>query len=72
LKIKALAEMPRKKAKFEVLINQALTSAIGLIAPIPRIGDVPEGVTLNLCISATGCIPPRAKTVVGVSGPQSP
>jgi hypothetical protein len=35
LKIKPLAGMPGKKAIFDFLINQALTGAIALIAPIP-------------------------------------
>jgi hypothetical protein len=51
LKIKALAGMPRKKAKFEVLINQQLTSAIAFIAPVTHLGDIPDWPTPFLCIS---------------------
>ncbi|MES2581522.1 MAG: hypothetical protein V4627_02300, partial [Pseudomonadota bacterium] len=52
LKIKALAGMPGKKAKFEFLMNQPLTSAIAFIASVAQMRDCPDRLTLFLCISA--------------------
>jgi len=53
LKIKALAGMPRKKAKFEILMNQQLTSAMGFIAALPATRALTQEASLFLCISET-------------------
>jgi hypothetical protein len=39
LKIKAFAEMPTKKAKMKILVNQQLALAIGFVAGAVQSGD---------------------------------
>jgi hypothetical protein len=61
LKIKALAGLPGKKADFKILMNQQLTSAMGLIALIHQIVVSKVAPSLFLCISASRCFKFRSK-----------
>ncbi|OYT90945.1 MAG: hypothetical protein CFE43_15765 [Burkholderiales bacterium PBB3] len=68
LKIKALAGMPIKKAIFYFYTNQALTSAIGLIATLHLRSEANWCAIIFLCISATQHLKAGVKKVVSKLG----
>ncbi|MFO1246311.1 MAG: hypothetical protein U1E71_14180 [Ramlibacter sp.] len=51
MKIKALAELPAKKANSQTLMNQQLAGAIGFIATVPWGLDFLRAAAQLLCIS---------------------
>jgi hypothetical protein len=62
LKIKALAGLPTKKAKFYFLMNQRLTRAMAFVAQWQPQYQTPQALTQILCISNWGSAKSGAKT----------